>query len=361
MPKTEDLSPSSVVRAMYRSSIHTLAASLIVVILAGCGGGGDDESAPGDERRSIQAVRLEPVGAADVSARAAAASATAQSTTNACAAVRPFYWEIGDKTGRAVAGSVQRTGSRLTYNALTVMPLASASKWLYGAYVVQRRNGTLSASDLRFLTMRSGYASMSTCLRSQNVDSCLAYGNNGNYSPQADGAFFYDSGHMQQHASLLGLGAMVNTALAAEMRSVLGNDLPSLSYSQPMLASGAQATPDDYGRALRKMLGGQLKIGEMLGSQKVCTNPATCRPGEALLTPVPADQSWHYSLGHWVEDDPTVGDGAFSSPGTFGFYPWIDADRTHYGVVARVAELGAFSSAACGKLIRRAWLSSSVQ
>jgi len=28
-----------------------------------------------------------------------------------------------------------------------------------------------------------------------------------------------------------------------------------------------------------------------------------------------------YAIGYWVEDDATYGDGAFSSAGSFGFYP----------------------------------------
>ena len=47
-----------------------------------------------------------------------------------------------------------------------------------------------------------------------------------------------------------------------------------------------------------------------------------------------------------------AGDGAFSSPGTFGFYPWIDPGKTYCGVLARVAQNGAFPSAQCGGLIR---------
>jgi hypothetical protein len=37
-------------------------------------------------------------------------------------------------------------------------------------------------------------------------------------------------------------------------------------------------------------------MGALLGSQKVCTNPATC--ATALNTPVPDDLSWNYSMGH---------------------------------------------------------------
>ena len=72
----------------------------------------------------------------------------------------------------------------------------------------------------------------------------------------------------------------------------------------------------------------------------------------------PFGSSFHYSLGHWVEDDPTTGDGAFSSAGLFGFYPWIDASKTYYGIIARfqVRSPGAgAASQACGAQIRKAW------
>lgn len=96
-------------------------------------------------------------------------------------------------------------------------------------------------------------------------------------------------------------------------------------------------------------------MGALLGSHPVCTNPVTC--AQAASTPVPLNQSWHYSIGHWVEDDPVQGDGAFSSAGAFGFYPWIDAARRSYGVVARQDSVprSGLESQACGKLIRTAW------
>lgn len=72
---------------------------------------------------------------------------------------------------------------------------------------------------------------------------------------------------------------------------------------------------------------------------------------------MPSSESWHYSIGHWVEDDPVVGDGAFSSAGSFGFYPWIDADKTTYGVLARSESAGnGIDSVDCGRLVRRAWI-----
>jgi hypothetical protein len=87
----------------------------------------------------------------------------------------------------------------------------------------------------------------------------------------------------------------------------------------------------------------------------VCTRQSdTCT---ALNSPIP--EAWHYSLAHWVEDDPVShGDGAFSAPGGQGFYPWVEASKAYYGVVARVVtgpQRQGFQSVQCGRLIRRAW------
>ena len=238
------------------------------------------------------------------------------------------------------------------------MSLASASKWLYGAYVVQLRQAALTDEDVKYLTFRSGYTQFSRCLPGQTVNGCVAYQNNGVHAGFTDGKFSYGGGHMQKHASLNGMGALGNAGLAAEIQSQIGDEL-GLHYSQPQLAGGGVSTPDGYARFLRKLLDGSLQMGALLGSHAVCTNPDTCPPGEAVNTPVPSAESWHYSIGHWVEDDPVVGDGAFSSAGAFGFYPWIDASKTWYGIVARVAVNDSgigLASARCGRLIRKAWV-----
>ncbi len=328
--------------------------SSLLIGLVACGGGdpSDIDPAPTAEASGApdgRSTGLAATAAVTDSQRIAAATATAQSSTNDCAAVRPFYWEIGSRDARQAGGSV---GSGVT--ARTRLPYASATKWLYGAYVVQRRQGVLTSTDVQMLTFRSGYTALKGCETTQSVDTCLASGTNGQYSGLTDGRFYYNGGHMQKHASMFGLGPMNNTALAAAMTSQLGSDV-AVGFSQPQLAGGGVVSAEVYARFLRKLLGGQLRLGAMLGNSAVCTNPATCGIDKAIYTPVPSQESWTYSLGHWVESDPVVGDGAFSSPGAFGFYPWIDAGRTHYGIVARAAPNGARSSAVCGRQIRKAW------
>jgi hypothetical protein len=294
-----------------------------------------------------------------------AATQTAQNNA-ACAAIQPFYWEVGNQTEAMASGSV---GGR-TYTANTLMPIASASKWIFGAYVVQARQGQLSNEDISVLTMSSGYTNFgnTSCIRllaarkdSQTVNECFHTdnpqgGNNSDYDANAVGKFYYNGGHFQKLAIDLGLGADNNFALQRDVQMYLGTDFV-FTYGSPQLAGGVNTSANNYAIFLRKILSKQLYISDLLGSHAVCTNPTTC--ATALYTPTPANINWNYSLGHWVEAD---GDGAFSSAGAFGFYPWIDKSKTFYGIVARKGSFGSgHDSAACGGLIRKAWMTGNVQ
>ncbi len=180
--------------------------------------------------------------------------------------------------------------------------------------------------------------------------------------------FYYASGHFQKHASVdMGLSSKTKTQLATEIHNYLGNDW-TLTYARTDLAGGGKSSASDYGKFLRKMLNGTILLsGSALGSNAVCTytgatDAVTGRVhcNDAVFSP--SGEAWTYSIGHWVESDPVWlaggGDAAFSSPGLAGFYPWIDVSRTYYGVLARVdlGEGAGGQSTACGRQIRKAWL-----
>jgi hypothetical protein len=338
---------------MNRTFRELLALLFAGFLVTACGGGGD--SSPRGTL-GTGGGPIPPSGVTDQQ-RIRATTATAQQN-NFCTAIRPFYWEIGDRTAALVSGSVDSSASAITYTANTPMSIASASKCLYGSYVVQRRAGALTTDDYKYLNFHSGYTSFQECEPNQTVAQCDAYQDNGVYTAANDGKFFYNGGHMEKHATLFGLGGMDNELLSDEIRSQLGADV-TLGYSQPQLAGGVYMSSSSYALVLRKMLAGQLLMGSMLGAHPVCTNRLTCTA--AVIAPIPLEESWHYSIGHWVEDDPAVGDGAFSSPGAFGFYPWIDASKTYYGVLARSAIGSALESVYCGRMIRKAWVTGVAQ
>lgn len=348
--------------------LRCLTSLLLISLLTACGGGGgggDDDEIGGFG------------GSVSLDKRISAARATA-SNNNACTAIEPFYWEIGDRNN-LVAGESEGAG---TPTAFTDLNIASASKWLFGAYVLERRGGVLTEADIKALTMKTGFTNMRyrLCVKVSgqeqdglSVEECFqeAEGGSANndYDAADDGKFFYNGGHFQYWAVQNGLDEMVNDDLAIEY-SLQFNSALVLDFSSPQLAGGIRMNANAYAYFLRSILSGDLYIGSRLGDEAVCTNVSAC-PDTATYTPIPDDEAWHYSLGHWVEDDPVVGDGAFSSPGYFGFYPWIDAGRKWYGIVARGVEpdtladvlsnTTAIESVECGRLIRKAWLSGQQQ
>ncbi|MBU1237995.1 MAG: hypothetical protein KJ634_13870 [Gammaproteobacteria bacterium] len=313
----------------------------VTALMAACGGGGGGDTPPG-------------TGQPDQATRIAAAEQTA--TTNAnCTAVSPFYYELGDKNGAIVSGSVG-TG----YSATTQMNIASASKWLFGAYVAEVRNGVLSQDDTRATHMLSGYASMgSGCLPNATVESCFQMLGNDTYTAAKLDRYNYDSGHFQRWGVDNGMAAMDGDGVASAYRTTLGVET---SFNGPLLAGGAITSASNYAVFLRKILNNQLEIAGLLGDQPVCTQPGLSCP-TADRSPITAE-AWSYSVGHWVETDPVVGDGAFSSAGAFGFYPWVDSTKTWYGILAREDMSGnnqGYASAQCGRLIRKAYMTGTAQ
>jgi hypothetical protein len=288
---------------------------------------------------------------------AATQTATTNPACNASLLPEGFYWEIGDRNGLLASGTVSGTD---TPTASRVIAIASSSKWIFSTYVLQKL-GSLRASDLPFLHFTSGNVFPATkalkevlCGATETVGECAA---DVVQDPAAAGNFFYSAGHFQYHAAnVMGLGSLKASALTTEITSTVGTF--DFVYLQTNLAGGLNTSASGYAAFLRRMLREEYVMSSQLGTNKVCASSA-CATG-AVLSPAPPDEAWNYSLGHWVEDDPTVGDHAFSSAGALGFYPWLDRTKTWYGVLARRAATPAgnegVASLRCGRLIRQAWV-----
>lgn len=236
------------------------------------------------------------------------------------------------------------------------MAIASASKWLFGAYAVQQTRGHPTPEQVRLLNFTSGYAGFRMCRRSDTVDACIDRPFNHGFDASAVGKFSDGGGHLQQLAHQLGLGDAANAALASTLERGLGGGL-GLGYTQPQLAGGVAMSAEGYARFLRRLMRGELILGGLLQADAVPADPGTF-PGQALRSPAPSDSGGYYGLGHWIEGVPGTPQAVSSSAGAFGFYPWISADRAWYGIVARreFTLKAGVASAACGAAIRTAWL-----
>lgn len=111
---------------------------------------------------------------------------------------------------------------------------------------------------------------------------------------------------------------------------------PSLENPRP--AGGASGTANDYARFLHALLTKEI----LSASFELMISDHT--PSETVsLTSSPLSRQayeWHYGFGLWREclaetwqaecDEHII----VSSPGAFGWYPWIDVNNGYYGVIA---------------------------
>ena len=351
-----------------------------------------DAGAPHDAAARDAAAAAQDA-AREIGSPPAAGSAQAVDDTlagnAACQAISPFYVELGDAGGMLHGGSIG-TG----YTRDTEMEIASASKWIYGAYYVQKHGDISDADEIKFLNFTSGFASMDAACLGRSVKGCNQYTKNtapgttdhpGNDDSLVD-RFDYNSGHLEAHAERYGgLGADTAATLPGDILAELGTDL-QLSYDNPILAGGVRTSAGQYASFLQKILRGTLEMRDLLGSHTACTLSAeystlfheSCNAAYSPWWPATSGklgdtsdetlvQNVHYSIAHWVEAD-----GAFSSPGLFGFYPFIDSTKTWYGIIARRQVFKVFDEAhpdtsayaqsvRCGQAVRAAWLTGKAQ
>ncbi|HZP66123.1 MAG TPA: hypothetical protein VFB32_07430 [Rudaea sp.] len=355
-------------------------------------------------------------GTAETLAQRIAAAQTAAATNPYCAAISTgtngddgFYWEIGDQngivmdaqSGLSASGSVNPPGDTSpNYTRSSSMPIASASKWVYGTYVAEKeavfQSGAWRIPDayVPFLNFTSGYDNMNdacsaaaTGLSDPTVSDCLsrpgtAQGTTNGTQVAADaGHFYYNSGHMEVFqggtdptvANVMNGANDDTAALASNVIAAFAarNVHVHLSYFTPILAGGVVTTPADYAAMLQGMIRSTnpLIMSYLLNPTAtdpaaVCTNPFDPACPSAIYSPIEGVESWHYAIAHWIEDDPHDGDGAYSSPGAYGFYPWIDASKQYYGIVARanlnngatsIVDSSYYKSVECGRVIRAAF------
>jgi CubicO group peptidase (beta-lactamase class C family) len=117
------------------------------------------------------------------------------------------------------------------------------------------------------------------------------------------------------------------------------------SDEHPNPAGGAYLSADDYEKFLLAML-----RGEILSASHDEMHRDHTPIGEVIIEESPVsdqDLAWHYGLGNWKEcphekwADECDGQRVHSSPGAFGFYPWVDFESETWGIVAVKDLIGA--------------------
>lgn len=245
--------------------------------------------------------------------------------------------------------------------------VASASKWIAGMVFGELvARGQLSLDDTtgevlgwrdkRDITLRhllsftSGLQRSNPCNNNARItlETCVDRIATSTPTAQPGARFDYGSTHLAVAARM----AEVRTGRSwnALFREILGDPLglpPEVTYftaprqavgtDNPLVAGGLRASVDEY-RALLRVLfhrgrAGALEIGEPSWFDAMATEPypaATIGSSPVAAVGLP----FRYGLTSWLEcATPATGCAVSSSPGAFGWTPWVDRARGYYAIL----------------------------
>ncbi|WP_342248996.1 serine hydrolase domain-containing protein [Sphingomonas sp. OTU376] len=219
---------------------------------------------------------------------------------------------------------------------------------------------TNSASDNRskitleqLLAFTSGFntkdSNLLSCVYNKltTLDLCIRRIYNGNIDSVPGAVYFYGPHHMQVAAGMLDAADSgdFGTIFARYVTTPLG--LTNTSYAlqspaNPWAAAGGESTADDYAIIMRALLNGQLVTNL---DNFFAPRTLTATKGEVPVAILANNGSqWEYAQGSWVECEFGTGGANYatqcandkinSSPGAWGFTPWIDRKNGYWAVIA---------------------------
>lgn len=161
--------------------------------------------------------------------------------------------------------------------------------------------------------------------------------------------FSYGPEHMQIAALMAqqATGSELQDSIRANILNPSGASVdmafPDASGDNPMYSGGLRSSADDYALILTNLLSGDL-LQDLPGFLSDQTAGV-----DVSHTPVAVEANtldWHYGFGFWKECDfvpyQSSCDEApiISSPGAFGFLPWVDFEGEYWAVLAMQEPIG---------------------
>ena len=140
-------------------------------------------------------------------------------------------------------------------------------------------------------------------------------------------------------------GQSWSSLFADELRGPLGlptdivyfaNPLRSTGPDNPLLAGGLRVSMNEYERVLHLVFDKGMWNGAPLISAQLFDTQAKTPYPDAVIGKSPARNApdTRYGLTAWLEcSTPATGCTTISSPGVFGFTPWVDRDAGYYAIL----------------------------
>jgi serine-type D-Ala-D-Ala carboxypeptidase/endopeptidase len=341
-----------------KSASRAIALSLIITLTA-CGGGGTGTATPSPPPPPPAATDKWAAVKAELDAFA----------------VKDAALIIGSKTG-----GVRLRYEKGTFKLTDTHLVASATKMMAGLTILKMvEDGQMSLSDnpqkylpywttnpadprskvtlAQLLAFTSGFnqdPANIPCYNDPNstLQACAQAFYNDGLTTAPGAAFVYTNSHLEIAGAMAEIAGgktfaqlfkdKVSTRLAIGQVSAI----ESLSAANPRVAGGGRSTGEEYAKMLDAVL-----AGRALGSLTTFQGDQTASVSFIFRPPaVTAVGDWHYAAASWRECDALVWNATcaasktISSPGKFGWTPWIDFDNGYYAIIAMEGDLNVDSS-----------------
>ncbi|MEM6640015.1 MAG: serine hydrolase domain-containing protein [Pseudomonadota bacterium] len=318
--------------------------------LAGCGGGGG----AGQPAGPVASVTPPPTTASDPWARVTEALITHP--------VDDLALIVGDANG--VLFQYEKGAFRVTDE----HRVASASKWLTSATVLTLvEQGVMSLDDrpqdylaawpadpsdprsritlTHLLSFTSGFHRSPAdggCIGDEqfNVQSCVQQLQAMELDAEPGTTFFYGPVHMQIAAAMaeVATGQAWRELVTLALTQPLGMTSTRFEGTNPRASGGAISSAQDFATFLQSHLSGALLSSSFaeLAEPRLTDVDIVSRPAAVEANGV----DWYYALGVWRECEAALWSAEcaartrVSSPGAFGWYPWLDTDNGYFAVLA---------------------------
>ena len=322
---------------------------LIVISLVACGGGGgsDSVSLPVTQPPSVENIAALEARLGDLN-------------------VSNYAVVIGDENGVLLSREFGDFSATETYL------IASATKWLAAMVIMDLvEQGVMSLDDRpqdylawwtsdpadprseitleQLLSFTSGFDTGpddASCVTDGSItlDDCARAFYDGGLAYQPGSTFYYGPAHLQVAGRMVEVATQLDFADLAFLQQTLRFGLQSTLFlvpvgANPRIGGGAVSSAEDYGVLMQSILSGGYLSGVLDDMERDRTGPPVvigARPSSIDNNNV----DFRYALGHWRECEQPVWDSSCddrhlsSSPGAFGWNPWIDFDNGYYGIIA---------------------------
>ena len=160
--------------------------------------------------------------------------------------------------------------------------------------------------------------------------------------------FDYGNTHLHVAARMAEVvtGKTWDAVFASELRAPLGIGAQAVFYTwprrpegttNPLIAGGLQMTMNEYAKVLELEYHRGVYRGQRLIGDALFTAQATEPYPNAVIGDTPVGRiglEYHYGLANWLECPPPAVDCPVqSSPGAFGFTPWVDRAGGYYAIL----------------------------